>query len=100
MSRARYPRTVKFAILPRGRTGRQGEGMAVTSVASGGAREARRLASEVMLAKLTRKLGGLALILLLGFLSIYPLAMLFYGSIHSTPPGEPGVFNLDGYRAM
>ena len=74
--------------------------MAVSSVASVGERGERRLANEALLARLTRRLGGLALILLLSFLSIYPLAMLFYGSIHSTPPGEPGEFNLDGYRAM
>ena len=24
--------------------------------------------------------------------------MLLYGSLHSTPPGVAGVFNLDGYR--
>ena len=29
-----------------------------------------------------------------------PLAMLVYGSLHTTPPGEAGAFNLDGYRAM
>jgi len=40
------------------------------------------------------------LIVLLAFLSLYPLAMLLYGSLHSTPPGVPGKFNLDGYRAL
>ncbi|MDB5409532.1 MAG: ABC-type Fe3+ transport system, permease component [Rhodospirillales bacterium] len=40
------------------------------------------------------------LVLLLAFLSVYPLAMLFYGSIHSTPPGMAGEFNLDGYVTM
>ena len=42
-------------------------------------------------------LGVAGLVLLLGFLAVYPLSMLFYGSLHSTPPGAPGVFNLDGY---
>jgi iron(III) transport system permease protein len=40
------------------------------------------------------------LIAFLAFLSVYPLAMLFYGSIHSTPPGMAGAFNLDGYVTM
>ncbi|VIO79550.1 Trehalose transport system permease protein SugB [Bradyrhizobium ivorense] len=42
-----------------------------------------------------------ALVLLaaiLAFLSVYPLSMLLYGSLHSTPPGMAGTFNLDGYR--
>src|SRR6185503_3800305 len=43
-------------------------------------------------------LGGLLALLL--FLTAYPLAMLVYGSLHTTPPGAAGVFNLDGYRAM
>lgn len=47
-----------------------------------------------------RNLVIAALILLLGFLTVYPLSMLFYGSLHSTPPGAAGVFNLDGYRAI
>jgi iron(III) transport system permease protein len=42
---------------------------------------------------------GLLLALLL-FLTAYPLAMLVYGSLHTTPPGAEGAFNLDGYRAM
>jgi iron(III) transport system permease protein len=74
--------------------------MAVYSVAAAEARGGWRLTAEALVAKLTRRLGGLLLILLLCFLSIYPLAMLFYGSVHSTPPGAPGVFNLDGYREM
>jgi iron(III) transport system permease protein len=36
----------------------------------------------------------------LGFLSVYPLSMLLYGSLHSTPPGVSGTFNLDGYREV
>ena len=44
---------------------------------------------------------ALALLLaVLLFLTAYPMAMLVYGSLHTTPPGEAGVFNLDGYRAM
>lgn len=47
------------------------------------------------------RLVAMAMLLaVLCFLSVYPLAMLFYGSIHSTPPATPGVFNLDGYRAI
>ena len=42
----------------------------------------------------------LALIALLSFLTLYPISMLLYGSIHSTPPGEAGTFNLDGYRSL
>src|SRR5712672_2835626 len=38
------------------------------------------------------------LVVLLTFLSVYPLSMLLYGSLHSTPPGMAGTFNLDGYR--
>ena len=45
-----------------------------------------------------RILGVIVLALLLAFLSIYPLSMLLYGSLHSTPPGAAGTFNLDGYR--
>lgn len=37
---------------------------------------------------------------MLGFLAVYPLAMLFYGSLHSTPPGAAGVFNLAGYAKI
>lgn len=43
-------------------------------------------------------IGLTCLIALLGVLSVYPLATLFYGSLHSTPPGMPGTFNLEGYR--
>ena len=38
------------------------------------------------------------LALLLAFLSVYPLSMLLYGSLHSTPPGVAGTFTLEGYR--
>ena len=45
-----------------------------------------------------RFIGMTLLALLLAFLTVYPLSMLLYGSLHSTPPGAAGVFNLDGYR--
>ena len=45
-----------------------------------------------------RSVGMLALILFLAFLTIYPFSMLLYGSLHSTPPGMAGEFNLNGYR--
>lgn len=47
-----------------------------------------------------RVLGVTLLALLLAFLSVYPLSMLLYGSLHSTPPGVAGTFTLDGYRAV
>ncbi|MGA2552316.1 MAG: iron ABC transporter permease [Burkholderiaceae bacterium] len=40
------------------------------------------------------------LVLVLGALTLYPLAMLLYGSVHSSPPGSPGVFDLNGYRQV
>jgi iron(III) transport system permease protein len=47
------------------------------------------------------RLAGLALLIaILAFLSVYPLSMLLYGSLHSTPPGMAGTFNLDGYQAV
>ncbi len=49
---------------------------------------------------LRRNLALAILIALLAFLSLYPFAMLMYGSLHSTPPGVPGTFNLNGYRAL
>jgi len=47
-----------------------------------------------------RGAGLTLLILLLGFLSLYPMGMLLYGSLHSTPPGMAGTFTLDGYAAL
>jgi iron(III) transport system permease protein len=44
--------------------------------------------------------GVVGLIVVLAFLCAYPLAMLFYGSLHSSPPGEPGVLDLAGYEAL
>ncbi len=45
-----------------------------------------------------RTVGMTALILFLAFLTVYPFSMLLYGSLHSTPPGMAGEFNLEGYR--
>ncbi len=47
-----------------------------------------------------RPAGLVALVLLLAFLTLYPMAMLFWGSLHSTPPGVAGSFNLDGYAGL
>ena len=47
-----------------------------------------------------RPAGMAALILILCFLTLYPMAMLLYGSLHSTPPGIAGDFNLDGYAGL
>src|SRR5215475_53645 len=49
---------------------------------------------------LGRNLALGALLAVLLFLTAYPMAMLVYGSLHTTPPGEIGTFSLDGYRAM
>ncbi len=47
-----------------------------------------------------RNLAMLALVIFLSFLTLYPLAMLLYGSLHSTPPGMAGEFNLNGYASI
>jgi len=47
-----------------------------------------------------RRIGVVVLLAILAFLTLYPLSMLFYGSLHSTPPGMAGEFNLDGYRQI
>ncbi len=47
------------------------------------------------------RVGGVGVILaILAFLTLYPLAMLLYGSLHSTPPGMAGEYNLNGYRSI
>jgi iron(III) transport system permease protein len=56
--------------------------------------------SDLLDGKLPRRLAVAALILLLAFLSLYPLSMLFYGSLHTTPPGIAGSFDLAGYRQV
>ena len=40
------------------------------------------------------------LLVVLSVLTLYPLATLVYGSLHTTPPGVAGEFTLDGYRAV
>lgn len=40
------------------------------------------------------------LLIVLSVLTLYPLATLLYGSLHTTPPGVAGEFSLDGYRAV
>jgi iron(III) transport system permease protein len=47
-----------------------------------------------------RTIGMTLLIALLAVLTLYPMAMLLYGSLHSTPPGMAGEFNLDGYLGL
>ncbi len=47
-----------------------------------------------------RTVGVAALIAILGFLTLYPFGMLLYGSLHSTPPGMAGEFNLHGYAEV
>ncbi len=44
-----------------------------------------------------RYLGMLFLLIVLGFLTIYPLGMILYGSFRSAAPGVPGYFTLAGY---
>jgi len=47
------------------------------------------------------RVAGLTLIIvILAFLTVYPLSMLLYGSLHSTPPGMAGTFNLHGYQEV
>jgi iron(III) transport system permease protein len=48
----------------------------------------------------SRQAAMIVLITVLGFLALYPLLMLLYGSFHSTPPGSVGEFNLTGYREV
>jgi iron(III) transport system permease protein len=40
------------------------------------------------------------LVVLLAVLTLYPIAMLVYGSLHSAPPGAPGALSLEGYRKL
>jgi iron(III) transport system permease protein len=70
-----------------------------------GAKRSRR-AHPIGPIEIARRLSGggtwqvAALLAVLSFLTLYPVAMLVYGSLHSTPPGEAGTFTLDGYRAL
>lgn len=68
--------------------------------ANGGAKHLGWWGRFVNDGSLARRLALALLILFLSFLTIYPLAMLLYGSLHSTPPGVAGTFNLDGYRSI
>jgi iron(III) transport system permease protein len=43
-------------------------------------------------------LYGLVVLLLL--LTVYPLTTLFYGSVHTTPPGMAGGYSLEGYAKV
>src|SRR5664279_1536254 len=58
------------------------------------------LLTQIASTSLGRYLGMALLLLILAFLTLYPMSMLFYGSLHSTPPGMAGEFNLDGYRQL
>ena len=61
-----------------------------------------RLVKPGLLQRLSAgRVAGLSLIIvILAFLTVYPLSMLLYGSLHSTPPGMAGTFNLDGYQEV
>ena len=50
--------------------------------------------------RLTATIWISLLLVVLSVLTLYPLATLFYGSLHTTPPGMTGEFNLNGYRAV
>jgi iron(III) transport system permease protein len=67
---------------------------------SGAGGGARTLSTWLAGRNFGRHLGVLALIAVLSFLTVYPVSMLLYGSLHSTPPGAAGEFNLAGYRAI
>lgn len=60
----------------------------------------RRVLGDRLGGALARRVGLGALAAFLGFLTLYPVLMLLYGSLHSTPPGMAGEFNLDGYRTV
>lgn len=45
-----------------------------------------------------RYIAMLLLLLTLGFLTVYPLGMIVYGSFRSDAPDLPGHFTLDGYK--
>ena len=44
-----------------------------------------------------RYLGMIILLSLVGFLTVYPLGMIVFGSFRSAAPGLPGHFTLQGY---
>ena len=76
--------------------GDRADSFGVVPAAAGLSGMARRLQA----APARRIIAVTLLALLLAFLSVYPLSMLLYGSLHSTPPGVAGEFKLDGYRAV
>lgn len=49
---------------------------------------------------LGRRLGVGVLLVILCVLTVYPMAMLLYGSLSTAPPGEVGTFDLRGYREL
>ena len=83
-----------MAVVAEAGAGREGS-LAARRMQSG---PPRRLFDAFAGKAIGRRIGITLLILLLGFLTVYPLSMLLYGSLHSTPPGMAGEFNLDGYR--
>ncbi|HZR98989.1 MAG TPA: iron ABC transporter permease [Chloroflexota bacterium] len=48
-------------------------------------------------ARLREQLLGTGLLLVVGFLTVFPLVMLAIGSVRTAAPGMPGAFSLDGY---
>ncbi|MBN9428137.1 MAG: iron ABC transporter permease [Burkholderiales bacterium] len=44
--------------------------------------------------------GAYLLLIILVFLTLYPLAMLLYGALSTAPPGELGSFDLRGFREL
>ncbi len=42
--------------------------------------------------------GMLLMLAVVGFLTVYPVAMILYGSFRSAAPGVAGYYTLDGYR--
>src|ERR1041385_2694781 len=95
-------RSLHFASLrsaPVGMTGLslQGGGAGMVKVAAPLGERSRSFGG---LWRFGRPAGIAALIAILCFLSLYPMLMLLYGSLHSTPPGIPGTFNLDGYLSI
>ena len=75
-----------------------------TGLHLGASRQPPRARARRVLSLVASRRGWIAgiglLLALLLFLTAYPLAMLVYGSLHTTPPGMAGTFSLDGYRAM
>jgi len=79
---------------------RRSDAMTSDPLMGAGVRPAQTRAPWARLPYLGRPAGITLLLLLLAFLSLYPMVMLLYGSLHSTPPGIAGTFNLDGYAGL